>query len=110
MRQNPHVRICGGPGSATTLVYPTGPRRESRQFRYAFVVVGPRWQSPGPYRIERRARVRCSTAQDVRRLCDEPLTEGRQQGEHVGHATARKRVRRLVVRSPPLLLLSDGHL
>ena len=22
MRQNPHVRICGGPGSATTLVYP----------------------------------------------------------------------------------------
>ena len=28
MRQNPHVRICGGPGSATTLVYPTN-------FRYA---------------------------------------------------------------------------
>ena len=25
MRQNPHVRICGGPGSATTLVYPTLP-------------------------------------------------------------------------------------
>ena len=23
MRQNPHVRICGGLGSATTLVYPT---------------------------------------------------------------------------------------
>ena len=23
MRQNPHVRTCGGPGSATTLVYPT---------------------------------------------------------------------------------------
>ena len=23
MRQNPHVRICGGPGSAMTLVYPT---------------------------------------------------------------------------------------
>ena len=23
MRQNPHVRICGGPGSASTLVYPT---------------------------------------------------------------------------------------
>ena len=23
MRQNPHVRICGGPRSATTLVYPT---------------------------------------------------------------------------------------
>ena len=22
---NPHVRICGGPGSATTLVYPTTP-------------------------------------------------------------------------------------
>ena len=28
MRQNPHVRICGGPGSATTLVYPTGRRRD----------------------------------------------------------------------------------
>ena len=27
MRQNPHVRICGGPGSATTLVYPTPPER-----------------------------------------------------------------------------------
>ena len=27
MRQNPHVRICGGPGSATTLVYPTGELR-----------------------------------------------------------------------------------
>ena len=26
MRQNPHVRICGGPGSATTLVYPTALR------------------------------------------------------------------------------------
>ena len=23
MWQHPHVRICGGPGSATTLVYPT---------------------------------------------------------------------------------------
>ncbi len=28
MRQNPHVRICGGPGSATTLVYPTVDRHE----------------------------------------------------------------------------------
>ena len=27
MRQNPHVRICGGPGSATTLVYPTHAKR-----------------------------------------------------------------------------------
>ena len=36
MRQNPHVRICGGPGSATTLVYPTlrrcrGPLEPSRE-------------------------------------------------------------------------------
>ena len=29
MRQNPHVRICGGPGSATTLVYPTLSTRHS---------------------------------------------------------------------------------
>ena len=28
MRQNPHVRICGGPGSATTLVYPTAGHRQ----------------------------------------------------------------------------------
>ena len=27
MRKNPHVRICGGLGSATTLVYPTASRR-----------------------------------------------------------------------------------
>ena len=27
MRQNTQVRICGGPGSATTLVYPTLSRR-----------------------------------------------------------------------------------
>ena len=27
MRKNPHVRICGGLGSATTLVYPTVARR-----------------------------------------------------------------------------------
>ena len=30
MRQNPHVRICGGPGSATTLVYPTARDRRDR--------------------------------------------------------------------------------
>ena len=30
MRQNPHVRICGGPGSATTLVYPTKKRHNHR--------------------------------------------------------------------------------
>ena len=31
MRQNPHVRICGGPGSATTLVYPTPIRQGVRE-------------------------------------------------------------------------------
>ena len=30
---NPHVRICGGPGSATTLVYPT-PRGRRRRCEY----------------------------------------------------------------------------
>ena len=29
MRQNPHVRICGGPRAATTLVYPTAERRDA---------------------------------------------------------------------------------
>ena len=33
MRQNPHVRICGGPGSATTLVYPTVPQHRPRPDR-----------------------------------------------------------------------------
>ena len=32
MRQNPHVRICGGPGSATTLVYPTSRRQPDDEF------------------------------------------------------------------------------
>ena len=32
MRKNPHVRICGGLGSATTLVYPTGQCRRSSTF------------------------------------------------------------------------------
>ena len=31
MRQNPHVRICGGPGSATTLVYPTALIRSTQK-------------------------------------------------------------------------------
>ena len=31
MRQNPHVRICGGPGSATTLVYPTDSLQEENR-------------------------------------------------------------------------------
>ena len=38
MRQNPHVRICGGPGSATTLVYPTHARVENAFFRYTSIV------------------------------------------------------------------------
>ena len=33
MRQNPHVRICGGPGSATTLVYPTTDCRDAEVVR-----------------------------------------------------------------------------
>ena len=36
MRQNPHVRICGGPGSATTLVYPTLVQVKA--------IAGPSWQ------------------------------------------------------------------
>ena len=32
MRQNPHVRICGGLGSATALVYPTAFRSDDQLF------------------------------------------------------------------------------
>ena len=37
MRQNPHVRICGGPGSATTLVYPTVPSHRPHEFLDQFL-------------------------------------------------------------------------
>ena len=36
MRQNPHVRICGGPGSATTLVYPTTAHAEADSVTFVF--------------------------------------------------------------------------
>ena len=58
MRQNPHVRICGGPGSATTLVYPTSeycrcpPRLPTPTASQAAIasganhtVISPRWTS-----------------------------------------------------------------
>ena len=35
MRQNPHVRICGGPGSATTLVYPTATWAQAQELEPA---------------------------------------------------------------------------
>ena len=54
MRQNPHVRICGGPGSATTLVYPTA----SLGLVYASILVS----SPG----SRLASVIMSTSTFVR--------------------------------------------
>ena len=57
MRQNPHVRICGGPGSATTLVYPT-----SQDWRAQFGSAPPRpvpclWWIQG---ARRRRRYRSS--------------------------------------------------
>ena len=41
MRQNPHVRICGGPGSATTLVYPTTDPRQCRLCTSLQLAIGP---------------------------------------------------------------------
>ena len=46
MRQNPHVRICGGPGSATTLAYPTGRWRQRRLRMPSFFI--PAIGVPGP--------------------------------------------------------------
>ena len=37
MRKDPHVRICGGLGSATTLVYPTGTLRTHLPHILAFI-------------------------------------------------------------------------
>ena len=36
MRKNPHVRICGGLGSATTLVYPTSITGRGEGFPVSF--------------------------------------------------------------------------
>ena len=43
MRQNPHVRICGGPGSATTLVYPTALARRLTGILFAM------WRDHAPF-------------------------------------------------------------
>ena len=56
MRQNPHVRICGGPGSATTLVYPTPgrcgpPHRWSRVSKSMGTGVRRVWRV-GPTRLQ----------------------------------------------------------
>ena len=50
MRQNPHVRICGGPGSATTLVYPTAAGRGRRGPDTARLCAAARAQATRPDR------------------------------------------------------------
>ena len=67
MRQNPHVRICGGPGSATTLVYPTldfpnaaNRRRDLRQQRCII------WNSTNALRpLRRRLYIRSIRQQTI---------------------------------------------
>ena len=58
MRQNPHVRICGGPGSATTLVYPTAaPTHRRPDHPYHVLVVPPRHPAgPGQHGEDEAAR------------------------------------------------------
>ena len=62
MRQNPHVRICGGPGSATTLVYPTtgrhrlyrGGHRQATAALHRAVIVRMQFHTPTLNYVERR--------------------------------------------------------
>ena len=56
MRQNPHVRICGGPGSATTLVYPTRDHRRdsSAAVRRVDGAEGPHFDGPGRWLLATR--------------------------------------------------------
>ncbi len=49
MRQNPHVRICGGPGSATTLVYPTLESRGDAQGNVRSSSLVTAWQPARPF-------------------------------------------------------------
>ena len=60
MRQNPHVRICGGPGSATTLVYPTAFLHGLTPFVLPFLssqsLMYPRRPRPGTNRTALKAR------------------------------------------------------
>ena len=73
MRQNPHVRICGGPGSATTLVYPTS---MSSQVRSRISCL----RQPAARRVRRRWWGRRFPTRAVRRGPDERRVGGRCQG------------------------------
>ena len=64
MRKNPHVRICGGLGSATTLVYPTttGHHRHPRRCHRTTIARRPATRTRG-WRTE--AQESRTAAQDV---------------------------------------------
>ena len=49
MRKNPHVRICGGLGSATTLVYPTLLTTDSSRLRSLCLTRAWEFESPLPH-------------------------------------------------------------
>ena len=66
MRQNPHVRICGGPGSATTLVYPTAIRPCTAQGAFG-ARHGPTRSTSARHRI--RHGIRYTVARAGRRPC-----------------------------------------
>ena len=56
MRKNPHVRICGGPGSATTLVYPTVAKRDGIGFVGHVPQIGDHPAHLGPCSVAARER------------------------------------------------------
>ena len=83
MRQNPHVRICGGPGSATTLVYPTSSSS------------GSGLKKNGP-RVGTRSRGRRRGADGVARRGADPRSGApklgrRTPGQHLGGGRAARR-------------------
>ena len=74
MRQNPHVRICGGPGSATTLVYPTLSCHRFRDPRRR--LPWPATGHPGPAGTDQAADVAAATTGES----DDAASSGRTAG------------------------------
>ena len=79
MRQNPHVRICGGPGSATTLVYPTTDGDQASRFLEHDLrqLIGRLRGCPGRDAFRAAARIAGLACGEAMRLGRVPVADGR---------------------------------
>ena len=91
MRQNPHVRICGGPGSETTLVYPTATWPNGSMIRA--------WSMSVAHRTIPRPRARSSAGTRPSRTgscwCDITIVD---EGSHAASGTGAPTAGRLNTR------------